>query len=120
MPKVRYFVQFSSGEHQFLVRGCFSQIKHLVEKCNLEIKIPSFEAPPPPTESTTDFSPQLHMDKSLCYYLKMNISPFKKGQVEPLDSIEKALNRRFSAMDRMLDLNNFHNVEGLFALLKRN
>ncbi|KAM7359106.1 nuclear RNA export factor 2 isoform 2-T2 [Cochliomyia hominivorax] len=107
------YYKFTSGEHQFLVRNCFSQIKHLVENCNLEIKVPSLEAPPPPTENTTDFSPQFHVDKNLVYYLKMNISPFKKGQLEPMECIEKALNRRFSAMDRMLDLNNFQNIEGL-------
>lgn len=86
----------------------------MVENCNLEIKIPRLEAPPPPTETTVDFSPQLHMDKIVVYYLKMNISPFKKGQLEPMECIEKALNRRFSAMDRMLDLSNFQNIEGKF------
>ncbi|KNC26297.1 Nuclear RNA export factor 2 [Lucilia cuprina] len=107
------YYKFNSGEHQFLVRNCFSQIKHLVDTCNLEIKIPRLEAPPPPTNTTTDFTPQLHMDKTVVYYLMMNISPFKKGQLEPMECIEKALNRRFSAMDRMLDLNNFQNIEGL-------
>lgn len=54
------------------------------------------------------------MDKVVSYFLKMNISPFKKGQMEPMECIEKALNRRFSAMDRMLNLNNFQNIEGWF------
>lgn len=95
-----------------MVRQCFDQIKHLVENCNLEIKIPRFVAPPPPTQSTTDFSPQLVMDTTLVYYMRMNISPFKKGQLDPMECIEKALNRRFSAMDSMLNLNNFQSIEG--------
>lgn len=101
------------GEHKFLVRNCFEQIKHLVENCNLEIKIPTLEAPPPPTATTSDFSPQLYMDKSVAYYLMMNISPFQKGQLEPMECIEKALNRCFNAMDRMLDLNKFQDTQGI-------
>ena len=85
----------------------------MVENCNLEIKIPSLEGPPPPTADTLDLSPQLHMEKSVTYYLVMNISPFKKGQIDPMACIEKALNRRFSAMDRMLDLNKFQDTEGI-------
>ncbi|TMW39660.1 hypothetical protein DOY81_015260, partial [Sarcophaga bullata] len=107
------YYKFNSGEHQFLVRNCFEQIKHLVENCNLEIKIPSLEAPPPPTATTSDFTPEVLMDKSVAYYLIMNIIPFKKGQLEPMECIEKALNRRFSAMDRLLDLNKFQDTEGL-------
>ncbi|XP_013107809.2 nuclear RNA export factor 2 [Stomoxys calcitrans] len=107
------YYKYANGEHQFMVRQCFDQIKYLVENCNLEIKVPRFVAPPPPTQSTTDFSPQLVMDTTLIYYLLMDISPFKKGQVEPMECIEKALNRRFSAMDRMLNLNNFQATEGL-------
>lgn len=87
----------------------------------MEIKIPRIAAPPPPNEFTTDYSPQVLMDKTLVYYIHMNISPFKKGQIEPMECIEKALNRRFSAMDRMLNLNNFQNIEGLqiiFFVLK--
>ena len=97
------------------MRNCFEQIKHLVENCNLEIKIPSLAAPPPPIATTLDFSPQLDMDKSVTYYLMMNISPFKKGQLEPMECIEKALNRRFSAMDRMLDLNKFQDTQGIYV-----
>uniref|UniRef100_A0A1I8MGK3 Leucine Rich repeat protein n=1 Tax=Musca domestica TaxID=7370 RepID=A0A1I8MGK3_MUSDO len=107
------YYKYTAGEHQFLVRQCFDQIKYLVENCNLEIKIPRFVAPPPPTESTTDYSPQLVMDTTIVYYVRMNISPFRKGQIEPMECIEKALNRCFSAMDKMLNLNNFQNTEGL-------
>ncbi|XP_075161349.1 nuclear RNA export factor 2 [Haematobia irritans] len=107
------YYKYTTGEHQFLVRQCFDQIKYLVENCNLEIKIPRLVAPPPPTESTTDFTPQVVMDSTLVYHICMNISPFKKGQIEPMECIEKALNRRFSAMERMLNLNNFQTTEGL-------
>ncbi|XP_073839253.1 nuclear RNA export factor 2 isoform X2 [Musca autumnalis] len=107
------YYQYTKGEHQFLVRQCFDQIKYLVENCNLEIKIPRFEAPPPPTQSTVDFSPQLVMDTTLVYYVRMNIRPFQKGQIDPMEAIEKALDRRFSAMDRMLNLSDFQNTEGL-------
>lgn len=99
-----------------MVRQCFDQIKYLVENCNLEIKIPRFDAPPPPTEFSTDYAPQLVMDTTVAYYLRMNTSPFKKGQLEPLECLEKAMNRRFSAMERMLNLDNLQAIEGWHSI----
>uniref|UniRef100_A0A1B0G986 Nuclear RNA export factor 2 n=1 Tax=Glossina morsitans morsitans TaxID=37546 RepID=A0A1B0G986_GLOMM len=104
-------VMFDKGEHQFLVRQCFDQIKHLVEYCNLEIGIPRI-VQQAGTENS-DLLPEVEMDSKLVYYLLMNISPFKTGQVSPLECIDKALNRRYNAVDRVLNLSNFQDTEGL-------
>ena len=92
-----------------MVRNCFDQLKHLLENCNLEIKVPRIATP---QDADKTIEPQIEVDKTLHYYLLMNISKFKKGQVDAMECIEKALTRRFSAMDRMLNLENFQGIEG--------
>uniref|UniRef100_A0A1B0BA70 Nuclear RNA export factor 2 n=1 Tax=Glossina palpalis gambiensis TaxID=67801 RepID=A0A1B0BA70_9MUSC len=105
------YYKFDKGEHQFLVRQCFDQIKHLVEYCNLEIGIPRIVQQTVTEDS--DLLPEVEMYSKLVYYLLMNISPFKTGQVNPLECIDKALNRRYNAVDRVLNLSNFQDTEGL-------
>lgn len=97
------------------MRQCFDQIKHLVEYCNLEIGIPRI-VQQAGTENS-DLLPKVEMDSKLVYYLLMNISPFKTGQVNPLECIDKALNRRYNAVDRVLNLSNFQDTEGRTFLI---
>ena len=103
------YYKYAAGEHQFVVRNCFDQLKHLVENYNLEIKIPRVASNGSDSNST---QPQIDMETTIHYYLRMNISPFKTGQVEPTEYIDMALTRRFNALDRMLNLENFQNIEG--------
>uniref|UniRef100_A0A1A9W6Q6 Uncharacterized protein n=1 Tax=Glossina brevipalpis TaxID=37001 RepID=A0A1A9W6Q6_9MUSC len=104
------YYKFDKGEHHFLIRQCFDQIKHLVENCNLEIGVPHIVQQ---ASDDSDSLPEVEMGSKLVYYVLMNISPFKTGQVNPLECIEKALNRRYNGVDRVLDLSNFQDTEGL-------
>ncbi|XP_067648298.1 nuclear RNA export factor 2 isoform X2 [Eurosta solidaginis] len=103
------YYKFTADEHQFLVRQCFDQLKYLVDVCNMEIKIPRLSTG---LENNVSHS-HVQIDKVLKYYMLMNISPYKLGQVDPLDSIDKALNRRYNAINRLLNLDHFQNIEGL-------
>ncbi|KAH8395304.1 hypothetical protein KR222_008569, partial [Zaprionus bogoriensis] len=99
------YYKFDGGEHRFLVRDCYEQIEHLVHTHNLELKIPQLV--------TTGDVQQLDYERSIVYYLRMNVSSFKPGHVEPRQCIEQAVQKRFNAMNRMLDLENFQKTEGL-------
>lgn len=45
--------------------------------------------------------------------LKMNVADFKEGQVQPANAITDQINKRFSLMDKKLDLSNFSQSPGL-------
>lgn len=64
--------------------------------------------------------PQLEPDqqefsyqRSISYYLRMNVSIVKQGHVHPKQCIEQALQQRFNAINRVLNLEQFQNSEGL-------
>lgn len=55
---------------------------------------------------------EIQIDKILKYYMLMNVTPFKRGQIEPMGCIDKALTRRYNGINRQLNLDNFESVEG--------
>ncbi|XP_049317860.1 nuclear RNA export factor 2 [Bactrocera dorsalis] len=103
------YYKFSAGEHQFLVRQCFDQLKHLVDICKMEINVPRL------TTIVDKYSAlsEIQIDKTLKYYMLMNVRPFIQGQIEPMECIDKALTRRYNGINRQLNLDNFESVEGL-------
>ncbi|XP_020714770.1 nuclear RNA export factor 2 isoform X2 [Ceratitis capitata] len=103
------YYKFAGGEHQFLLRQCFDQLKFLVDVCKMEMKVPRLSTH---FDNHSALS-EIQIDKTLRYYLVMNIRPFKHGQLEPIDCIDKALTRRFNGINRQLNLDKFQNIEGL-------
>ncbi|XP_053952894.1 nuclear RNA export factor 2 [Anastrepha ludens] len=103
------YYKFAAGEHQFLVRQCFDQLKYLVDICKMEIKVPRlFNG----FDNHSSLS-HVNIDKVLKYYMIMNIRPYKRGQIDPMDCIDKALSRRYNGINRLLNLDNFQSIEGL-------
>ncbi|XP_060654298.1 nuclear RNA export factor 2 [Drosophila nasuta] len=100
------YYKFDGGEHRFLVRDCFDQIEHLVQTLNLELKIPELV-------NTLDDVQELNYERSIAYYLRMNVSSFKQGHVDPKQCIEQAVQKRFNAINRTLNLTQFQQTEGL-------
>ncbi|KAH8302090.1 hypothetical protein KR044_002693, partial [Drosophila immigrans] len=100
------YYKFDAGEHRFLVRDCFGQIEHLVQTLNLELKIPELV-------TTTDDVQEISYERSIAYYMRMNVSTFKQGHIEPKQCIEQAVQKRFNAINRSLNLEQFQQTEGL-------
>ncbi|EDW68602.1 nuclear RNA export factor 2 [Drosophila virilis] len=92
------YYKYDGGEHRFLVRDCYDQIEHLVVNCNLEMKIAQLNS---------------NYQRSIAYYLRMNVSTLKQGHVEPKQCIEEALQKRFNAINRVLNLEQFQNTDVL-------
>ncbi|KAL7733734.1 hypothetical protein ACLKA6_011466 [Drosophila palustris] len=99
------YYKFDGGEHRFLVRSCFDQIEHLVQTHNLQLKIPQLV--------TIGDVQEINYERSIPYYLRMNVSTFKQGHIEPKQIIEQAVQKRFNAINRVLDLEQFQLTEGL-------
>uniref|UniRef100_A0A0A1XJM5 Nuclear RNA export factor 2 n=3 Tax=Zeugodacus cucurbitae TaxID=28588 RepID=A0A0A1XJM5_ZEUCU len=103
------YYKFSSGEHQFLLRQCFDQLKYLVDVCKMEINVPRLAS----TSDKHAALSEIQIDKIVKYYILMNIRPYKRGQIEPMECIDKALTRRYNGINSLLNLDNFQSVEGL-------
>ncbi|KAH8365796.1 hypothetical protein KR093_004449, partial [Drosophila rubida] len=100
------YYKFDGGEHRFLVRDCFDQIEHMVQTLNLQLKIPELV-------NTVDGVQEINYERSIAYYLRMNVSTFKQGHIEPKQCIEQAVQKRFNAINRSLNLDQFQKTEGL-------
>ncbi|XP_030380200.1 nuclear RNA export factor 2 [Scaptodrosophila lebanonensis] len=99
-----YYI-YQQQEHRFLVRNCFDQIHNLVNNCSLELKIPNLV--------DTDDMPQIIYDRSISFYLLMNVCTFKKRHLDVNSTIEEALQKRYNAMNRVLDLEQFQQDDTL-------
>ncbi|XP_017861198.1 PREDICTED: nuclear RNA export factor 2 [Drosophila arizonae] len=97
------YYKFESAQHRFLVRECFDQIEHLVNDCNLQIKIPQI----------TPDEQELTYRNSIPYFLRMNVTAMKQGHLQPKKCIEQALQHRFNATNRVLNLEDFQSSEQL-------
>ncbi|TDG48043.1 hypothetical protein AWZ03_005460 [Drosophila navojoa] len=97
------YYKFEYNQHRFLVRECFDQIEHLVNNCNLEMKIPQI----------TSDEQELTYQNSVPYYLRMNVTAMKQGHLQPKKCIEQALQQRFAATNRVLNLEDFQSSEQL-------
>ncbi|XP_034480593.1 nuclear RNA export factor 2 [Drosophila innubila] len=99
------YYKFDGGEHRFLVRSCFDQIEHLVQMQNLQLKIPQLV--------TSGDVQEINYDRTIPYYLRMNVSTFKQGHIDPKQCIEQAVQKRFNAINRVLNLEQFQQTDGL-------
>ncbi|XP_068148932.1 LOW QUALITY PROTEIN: nuclear RNA export factor 2-like [Drosophila tropicalis] len=98
------YYKFENGEHSFIVRNCYDQIFHLVQICNLELKIPQL----------VTGEKEVNLERKLPYYLRMNVSQFKpSSHVDPYDRIGKCLDACFNVQDRVLKLDMFRCTPGL-------
>ncbi|EDW73510.1 uncharacterized protein Dwil_GK16608 [Drosophila willistoni] len=98
------YYKFENGEHSFIVRNCYDQICHLVQVCNLELKIPQLVVG----------EDGVNLDRSLPYYLRMNVSQFKpSSHLDPYERIGKCLDACFNVQDRVLKLDMFRCTPGL-------
>lgn len=91
------------------MRNCFEMIFHLAHTHNLELKVPQLV--------TTGNVTQLEFGRSIPYYLRMNVSSFKSGHVEPRQCVEQAIQKRFTALNRVLNLENFQKTDGLEQII---
>ncbi|EDW85091.1 uncharacterized protein Dwil_GK14467 [Drosophila willistoni] len=98
------YYKFENGEHSFIVRNCYDQIFHLVQVCNLELKIPQLMTG----------EEEVNLERTLPYYLRMNVSQFKpSSHVDPNDRIGKCLDACFIVQDHVLKLDMFRSTPGL-------
>ncbi|XP_068152681.1 nuclear RNA export factor 2-like [Drosophila tropicalis] len=98
------YYKFEENEHSFIMRNCYDQILHLVQVCNLELKIPQLATG----------EGEENLERTLPYYLRMNVSPFKpSSHVDPHSRIEKCLDACFKIQDRVLNLDMFRSTPGL-------
>lgn len=84
-----YPCYYQSGDKRdsFFIRNCFEQMECLyLEK--LKIRMP--------------FS-----NDSVTLTYKMNVAPFKKGQIDPVERIQKAIDLSFNLTDKCLNLERF-------------
>lgn len=89
------------------MRQCFDQLKYLIDICKMEINVPRLT-----TFDKHSALSEIQIHKILKYYMVMNIRPYKRGQIEPMECIGKALTRRYNGINRQLNLDNFESVEG--------
>lgn len=84
-----YPCYYQTGDQcdSFFIRNCFEQMEYLyMEK--LKIQMP------------------LSNDAVTLTY-KMNVGPFKKGQIDPVERIQKAIDSSFSLTDKCMNLERF-------------
>ncbi|XP_017029925.1 nuclear RNA export factor 2 [Drosophila kikkawai] len=93
------YYRYDRGEHIFLVRNCYDQIANLVNNFKLQMEIPAM--------------PMFPEKRSFGYYLRMNVSTFKKQHVVPEECLIKAVERRYAAQNRLLDLEQLQASESL-------
>ncbi|XP_032599418.1 nuclear RNA export factor 2 isoform X2 [Drosophila grimshawi] len=99
------YYRYIDGEHKFLVRCCYDQIEYLVHSCNLMMEIPQLVA--------DGEEHVLSHSRRIPYYLRMGVCVFRQGQVEPKKCIELAMQKRYSAINRVLNLEQFQKADGL-------
>ncbi|XP_070070517.1 nuclear RNA export factor 2 [Drosophila takahashii] len=87
------YYKYIKTDHVFLVRNCFDQIEHLVNKCNLELDLPT--------------------DRIFRYHLRMNVSTYKQHHLDPEKCIQKAVSLCFVPQNRLLNLERFQFNESL-------
>ncbi|XP_017842738.2 LOW QUALITY PROTEIN: nuclear RNA export factor 2 [Drosophila busckii] len=104
------YYKFTNDEHRFLARKCFDQFEHLVHNCNLQIPIPSLVSDDGPI-------PEYINERTVSYYLKMDVSSFKPGQVDPKACIVEAVQKCYNAVNRVLNLENFQQTAGLESVI---
>ncbi|XP_017043386.1 LOW QUALITY PROTEIN: nuclear RNA export factor 2 [Drosophila ficusphila] len=93
------YYKYIKNEHVFLVRNCFDQISSLVNTYNLEMWIP-------PTVSFPE-------ERIFKYYLRMNVSTYKKHHIDPKECIQKAVQLCYVPQNRLLNLDKFQSNESL-------
>ncbi|KAH8296249.1 hypothetical protein KR054_003636 [Drosophila jambulina] len=93
------YYKYDRGEHIFLVRNCYDQIANLVNNFKLQMEIPAM--------------PMYPEKRIFGYYLRMNVSSFRKQHVVPEECVRKAVERRYAAQNRLLDLDQFQSSESL-------
>ncbi|XP_017128516.1 nuclear RNA export factor 2 isoform X2 [Drosophila elegans] len=93
------YYKYIETEHVFLVRNCYDQIAHLVNNFKLEMCVPS-------TNNSNE-------ERSVSYYLRMNVATFKQHHVDPEQCIQKAVQRCYVPQNRLLNLDRFQSNECL-------